>query len=98
MPVRLERLVELIHDAKRWNEGRRDYMPELGCSKCGKGCLPLCGLLCRDCQVCQLCGAPTEEKFRCDGTPVRVCLECTDFCGVCGQGKIRHHVCCVKRR
>ena len=44
MPVRLERLIELIHDAQRWNEGSRDYMPELGCSKCGKGCMPLCGL------------------------------------------------------
>ena len=175
MPVRLERLVELIHDAKRWNEGRRDYMPELGCSKCGKGCMPLCGLglnrkvtpleykdvvlksrkmmietgkrvspltvqivtgsavvimyekamdciqeiskhgepttyiftapiptmcglLCRDCQVCQLCGVPTEEKLRCDGTPVRVCLECTDFCKECSQGMIRHHTCCAVAR
>ena len=44
MPVRLERLIELIHDARRWNEGSRDYMPELGCSNCGKGCMPLCGL------------------------------------------------------
>ena len=172
MPVRLERLVELIHDAKRWNEGSRDFMPELGCSKCGKGCMPLCGLglnrkvtpleykdvmlktrkmmietgkrmspvtvqivtgsavvimyekamecideiltpdeppryiftapiptmcglLCRDCQVCQLCGIPTEEKLRCDGTPVRVCLGCTDHCKECGQSKIRHHSCCA---
>jgi hypothetical protein len=44
MPVRLERLVELIHDAKRWSEGQRAYIPELGCSVCGKGCMPLCEL------------------------------------------------------
>ncbi len=44
MPVRLERLVELINDAQRWTEGSRDYLPELGCSECGKGCMPLCGL------------------------------------------------------
>ena len=44
MPVRLERLTELINDAQRWTEGSRDYLPQLGCSKCGNGCLPLCGL------------------------------------------------------
>ena len=44
MPVRLERLIELINDAQRWSEGDRDYLPQLGCSHCGKGCMPLCGL------------------------------------------------------
>ena len=44
MPVRMERLVKLINDAQRWSDSGRDYMPELGCSQCGKGCMPLCGL------------------------------------------------------
>ena len=44
MPVRLERLIELINDAQRWSDSGHDYMPELGCSQCGKGCMPLCGL------------------------------------------------------
>jgi hypothetical protein len=44
MPVCLERLHELINDAERWSEGKRDFLPQLGCSKCGKGCMPLCGL------------------------------------------------------
>ncbi len=44
MPVRLERLIELINEAQRWSEGDCDYLPQLGCSNCGKGCLPLCGL------------------------------------------------------
>ncbi len=173
MPVRLERLVELIHDAQRWNDHGRDFMPELGCSRCGKGCMPLCGLglnrkvtpleykdvvlksrkmmietgkrmspatvqivtgsaivimyekaldcidevatspdqppryvftapiptmcglLCKDCLVCQICGSSTDEKLRCDGGIARVCLNCTDHCAECGQGKIRHHSCCA---
>ena len=175
MPVRLERLIELIHDAQRWNDHGRDFMPELGCSRCGKGCMPLCGLgmnrkvtplehkdvvlktrkmmietgkrmgpttvqivtgsaivimyeraldcideivsttpdappryvftapiptmcglLCRDCQVCQICGSPTEERVRLDGgSSARVCLNCTDHCAECGQGKIKHHSCCA---
>jgi hypothetical protein len=44
MPVRLERLTELINEAQRWKEGNRDYLPQLGCSRCGNGCMPLCGL------------------------------------------------------
>ena len=39
-----QRLIDLIHDAKRWADDGRDYLPTLGCSKCGKGCMPLCGL------------------------------------------------------
>ena len=38
------RLVDLINNAQRWSEHRRDYLPTLGCSACGKGCMPLCGL------------------------------------------------------
>ena len=174
MTVRLERLVELIHDARRWNEGTRDYMPELGCSKCGKGCMPLCGLglnrkvtplehkdvvlktrkmmietgrrvspvtvqivtgsaivimyekaldcvdeipgatpgeaprivftapiptmcglLCKDCKLCQICGAPTEDKVHADGVLVSLCLGCTEHCADCGHGRIRHHSCCT---
>lgn len=38
------RLVDLIHGAQRWSEGGRDFLPTLGCSSCGKGCMPLCGL------------------------------------------------------
>lgn len=172
MPVRLERLVELINDAQRWNDRGRDFMPELGCSQCGKGCMPLCGLglnrkvtpheykdvvlksrkmiietgkrampatvqivtgsaivimyekaldcidevitspgqppryvftapiptmcglLCRDCLVCQICGSPTDEKLPFSGGIARVCLCCTDHCVECGQAKIRHHSCC----
>jgi hypothetical protein len=44
MPVRLERLIELIDDAQRWKEGKYDYLPQLACSKCEKPCMPLCGL------------------------------------------------------
>ena len=44
MPVGMERLVELINDAQWWSDSGRDYMPELGCSQCGKGCMPLYGL------------------------------------------------------
>ena len=58
----------------------------------------MCGLLCKDCQVCQICGTPTEEKIRCDGNLVKVCLGCTDFCTECGQGKIRNHLCCATLR
>jgi hypothetical protein len=36
--------VDLMHDARRWTDIGRDYLPMIGCSKCGKGCLPLCGL------------------------------------------------------
>lgn len=39
-----QRLVDLIHHARRWGDGGRDYLPTLGCSKCGIGCMPLCGL------------------------------------------------------
>ena len=39
-----QRLVDLLHDAKRWTEKGRDYLPTLACSACGKGCMPLCGL------------------------------------------------------
>jgi hypothetical protein len=38
------RLVDLINNAQRWSEHGRDYLPTLGCSACGKGCMPLCGL------------------------------------------------------
>jgi hypothetical protein len=31
----------------------------------------------------------------CDGIKVKACLGCTDHCGECGAGKIRHHTCCV---
>jgi hypothetical protein len=39
-----QRLVDLINDAQRWSENGRDFLPTLGCSSCGKGCMPLCGL------------------------------------------------------
>ena len=39
-----ERLIELLRHARRWNENGSDYLPTLGCSKCGAGCMPLCGL------------------------------------------------------
>ena len=53
------------------------------------------GLLCKDCQVCQICGMPTGEVLRHDGCSSKVCLSCTDYCSDCGQGKIRHHICCT---
>jgi hypothetical protein len=39
-----QHLIDLIHNAKRWTDEQRDYLPTLGCSSCGKGCMPLCGL------------------------------------------------------
>lgn len=39
-----QRLVDLLNEAQRWSDGGRDFLPTLGCSSCGKGCLPLCGL------------------------------------------------------
>jgi hypothetical protein len=39
-----QRLVDLLNDAQRWSDNGRDYLPTLGCSSCGKGCMPLCGL------------------------------------------------------
>ena len=39
-----QRLVDLMHDARRWTDLGRDYLPTLGCSKCGLGCMPLCGM------------------------------------------------------
>jgi hypothetical protein len=53
MPVRLERLVELIDDVQWWKEGKYDYLPQLACSKCEKPCMPLCGLG-LNCKVTQL--------------------------------------------
>ena len=55
----------------------------------------MCGMLCRECQVCQICGRLTEEMVRCDCVPVRACLGCTDCCEECGQAKIKNHSCCV---
>ena len=55
----------------------------------------MCGLLCRECKVCQICGRPTDETVRCDGNIVRACLGCTDRCQECSQPKIAHHSCCV---
>ena len=43
LPV-MERLIDLIHNAKRWADGHTDYLPTLACSSCGNGCVPLCGL------------------------------------------------------
>lgn len=39
-----QRLIDLLHHARRWSDRGVDYLPTLGCSVCGKGCLPLCGL------------------------------------------------------
>jgi hypothetical protein len=39
-----QRLVDLLNDAQRWSDQGRDFLPTLGCSSCGKGCMPLCGL------------------------------------------------------
>lgn len=39
-----QRLVDLIHGARRWADKGRDFLPTLACSACGKGCVPLCGL------------------------------------------------------
>jgi hypothetical protein len=58
----------------------------------------MCGLLCRDCLVCQICGRLTDETVRCDGNVVRACLGCTDCCDECGQGKLTYHSCCVVAR
>jgi hypothetical protein len=58
----------------------------------------MCGLFCRDCQVCQICGCLTEEMVRCDGIPIRACLGCTDCCEECGQAKVAHHSCCIVKR
>jgi hypothetical protein len=39
-----KRLVDLLNHAQRWSDQGRDFLPTLGCSACGKGCMPLCGL------------------------------------------------------
>ena len=39
-----QRFIEVLRGARRWNENGMDFMPILGCSKCGVGCMPLCGL------------------------------------------------------
>lgn len=39
-----QRLLDLIHDARRWTDSDQEYLPTLGCSKCKKPCMPLCGL------------------------------------------------------
>ena len=39
-----QRLIDLIHNARRWADHHYDFLPTLGCSNCGKGCVPLCGL------------------------------------------------------
>ena len=39
-----QRIIDLIHNARRWTDGHYDFLPTLGCSQCGKGCVPLCGL------------------------------------------------------
>ena len=39
-----QHLVNLMHNAKRWTDHGRDFLPTLGCSICGNGCMPLCGL------------------------------------------------------
>ena len=55
----------------------------------------MCGLLCKTCLVCQVCGEPTDEEVLSEGGPVRACLGCTDACAECGQGKVRFHSCCT---
>lgn len=170
-----QRVVDLIHNAKRWTDEQRDYLPTLGCSSCGKGCMPLCGLglnrkitpmefkevvlhtrksmletgksvapvqlqfvtgtdivimcesaldsieerqvpgkgiqavftkpiptmtglLCKECRVCMLCRAPTQETVRVKGKPVNICVQCMQACEVCQQIKVKHHLCCFGRR
>jgi hypothetical protein len=39
-----QRLADLLNEAQRWSDNGRDFLPTLGCSACGKGCTPLCGL------------------------------------------------------
>jgi hypothetical protein len=39
-----ERLLEVLRNARLWNEHGNEFVPTLGCSKCGNGCMPLCGL------------------------------------------------------
>ena len=58
----------------------------------------MCGMLCKECLVCQICGRATDETVRCDGLPIRACLGCTDSCEECGQGKLRFHSCCIVAR
>lgn len=57
----------------------------------------LCGLVCKDCKACTLCGcdASNEDVRHPQGFKrIKVCTMCTDFCTECGQGKVRHHACC----
>ena len=171
MPVRLEKVIELIHDACRWSDGVRDYIPELGCSSCGRAVVPLSGLsvnrkvspseykdvvlksrkmiletgkyvnpmtvqvvsasnivvtyeramdcietidtpygpklvftspipthglMCKECMVCQVCGAPAIDQVHCNGFMAKLCDGCMDLCPVCRQGKMKHHECCTR--
>ena len=52
------------------------------------------GLLCRDCSVCTLCHAPTEDTVRHQGRRLKLCVACMDDCSVCRQAKVKHHPCC----
>ena len=173
MPIRIEKVIELIHDARRWSDGVRDYIPELGCSSCGRAVMPLCGLsvnrkvtpleykdvvlksrkmiletgrhvnpmtvqiisasnvvilyekamdcvevidttsgpklvftspiptayglMCKECMVCQVCGAPAIDQVHCSGFMAKLCDGCMDSCRVCHQGKMKHHECCGAR-
>jgi hypothetical protein len=171
-----DKLIDLLRNAQRWNENGKDYIPTFGCSSCGKGCMPLCGvgveknirqmetkdlifqtrktmletgrpaatilmqvvtgtgmvvryeealqcmeeirtkdgntckvftkpiptmcgLLCRDCELCQICGKPTEDQvFMTGGRAVRACCFCTDTCPSCKKLKVKHNLCCQKKR
>ena len=57
----------------------------------------LCGLVCKECKSCTLCGsiASEEEVRHHQGKRIKVCTSCSDLCSVCQQGKVRHHACCT---
>ena len=59
----------------------------------------LCGLLCKDCDVCQICGRDTDEQvFMGGGRIVKACRYCTDVCRTCKKLKVIHNLCCQRKR
>jgi hypothetical protein len=59
----------------------------------------LCGLLCKDCDVCQICGRKTDEKvFQSGGGVIKACCHCTDVCRVCKKLKVKYNMCCLKKK
>ena len=57
------------------------------------------GLLCRDCDVCQVRGMKTDDQvFMSGGRAVKACCYCTDVCTQCKKLKVKYNLCCQRKR